>query len=175
MRRLVSVLLGALLACGAAGIGIEAPARAKPVTAPVDTGTLTVCIGEPNCAIYNGSVGLAPNAGLISNTLTYAYDDTWAFTPRRLTGVVQAIGLSGQTATVTLNVTDLWGVLLLGSVTFTDPGAGVNVHLQVFDFGSFLCALGGCPYRWNITGDSKGFFGRLFRLPGNIYGSVKIV
>lgn len=176
MRRAISVLVGVLLAYGAAGIGLPAPADAATVVVPYDTGTLQVCLGEPNCALYNGSVGLAPNPGLISNTLQVSGDDAgFIFTPTRLTGTVEAVGTGGQTATLSMNATTWFGFITVGNWSFTDPGAGVSVYMQVLDFSGAVCATLGCPYRHRVYGDTKGFFGYMFKLPGNIHGAVTII
>lgn len=176
MQRLISGLMGVLLAFGAAGIGLASPAEAATVVVPYNTGTLQVCIGEPNCALYNGSVGLAPNPGLISNTLQVSADNAgFIFTPTRLTGVVEALGTGGQTATLVMNATTWFGFITVGTWSFTDPGAGVSVYMQVLDFSGAVCAYLGCSYRHRVYGDTKGLFGYMLRLPGNIHGTVTVI
>lgn len=176
MRRAVTVLVGVVIACSAAGIGAGAPAEAATVVQPVDSGTLTVCLGGTTCTLYNGSVGLAPNPSLISNTLKHTYDNSgFIFSPQRFAGALEAVGVGGQTAKLSMNVTTWFGFLTTGNWSFTDPGAGVSVYMQVFKLESGFCGLNICPPGRIVVGDTKGFFAYLFNVPGNIHGTVTIV
>lgn len=154
-RAIAMAVIGAL--CAATLAVAPEPARGDSAT-PLNHGTLTVCIrrGPNTCNLYNGTVQLQPNPGLISNTLTL-YDRQFFFVSQRMVGRVEAIGVGGSTAVLTIDIGSAFFFLplWLGKITFTDPGAGVAVSLGVwFEPIVVMCRLlNTCPAgTYSVTG-----------------------